>query len=146
MTEYPILVHGLAIGILPAHILGKNGTSHLLGVFGTTKTRRSSGFGQPLFERSELGCLPYQGSWIIPFLSPSEISDACCLASGSDARINRQALFEQSELVCPLKFASVPLNMARLGVNGFGYFSRKKSSSLAGAKPGNTINRLDIVF
>jgi hypothetical protein len=36
--------------------------------------------------------------------------------------------------------------MARLGVNGFGYFSRKKSSSLAGAKPGNTINRLDIVF
>ena len=36
--------------------------------------------------------------------------------------------------------------MARLGVNGFGSFSRKKMTSSAGAKPGNAKNRLEIVL
>jgi hypothetical protein len=35
--------------------------------------------------------------------------------------------------------------MARLGVNGFGYFFPTKSSSPAGARPGNMENRLDNV-
>ena len=39
VTEYPILLHGLVIGIFLAHSLSKNGTLHLLGAFGTTKTR-----------------------------------------------------------------------------------------------------------
>jgi hypothetical protein len=41
--------------------------------------------------------------------------------------------------------AFIPPNVAGLGVNGFGHFSRKKSRSSAGAKPGNTKNHLDIM-
>ena len=47
VTEYPILLHGLAIGILPAHFLNKNGTLHLLGAFGTTKARRPQVYQVP---------------------------------------------------------------------------------------------------
>ena len=44
-----------------------------------------------------------------------------------------------------LPLASDPSNVAELGVNGFAYFSRKKSRSSAGAKPGNLNNQLDMV-
>ncbi len=70
VTEYPILLHGLAFGILPAHFLSKDGTLHLLGAFGTTKTRRPLGLWQPLFEQSEFGCLTSYGSWSIPISFP----------------------------------------------------------------------------
>ncbi|HBP86965.1 MAG TPA: hypothetical protein DD706_04630 [Nitrospiraceae bacterium] len=43
VTEYPILFHGLAIGILPAHFLTENGTLHLLGAF---DSRHGSSFFQ----------------------------------------------------------------------------------------------------
>ncbi len=36
--------------------------------------------------------------------------------------------------------------MARLGVNGFGYFPRKESNSAAGPKPGITEKKLDAVI
>jgi len=41
------------------------------------------------------------------------------------------------ELVCPHNVFVRPCNMARQGVNGFGYFFTTKSSSAAGARPGN---------
>ena len=42
------------------------------------------------------------------FPSARHISDACCLASGADALLFMRALFEHSELVRLLRFASDP--------------------------------------
>ena len=49
----------------------------------------------------------------------SEIFNASWLALGSDALINRQALFEQSELVCPPKVSVRPI---KYGQNGRQWF------------------------
>ena len=75
-------------------------------------------------------------------------TDACCPVLGADALIILRALFESfdpstspglrtgSASWTALHLASVPSNMAGLGVNGFVYFSRKKSRSAAGTNPG----------
>jgi hypothetical protein len=61
-----------------------------------------------------------------------------------------RALFEPFEQQVPRvgpplrKLASVRSHEARRGVNGFGSFSRKKRTSPAGAKPGNTDENVDL--
>ena len=55
----------------------------------------------------------------------------------ADALIPWRALFKPCELGRPPKTRVRPIQCARLGVNGFGYFCRNKSGSAAGPNPVN---------
>jgi hypothetical protein len=73
----------------------------------------------------------------------SNYTTTCRSANRADAQIKGRTLSEPGELDRPPLPASVRLNVADLGGNGFGSFARKKRTSPAGAKPGNTEHHAD---
>ncbi|MDH5427464.1 MAG: hypothetical protein OEZ57_05425 [Nitrospirota bacterium] len=64
------------------------------------------------------------------------VFDACWLALGRTLLLLRRACLSGASWPV-FRLASVPLTLARLGVNSFGHFDRNQSGSAAGPKPGN---------
>jgi len=114
VPEYPILLYGLVIGILPVHFLSKKMDSPF-----APRLRYKA--CQPLFPWCDGHLFPTPavrpGGRALFFLGGPCLSGASWTA-----------------LLYP---AAVLSDEVGLGVNGFGSFSRKKRTSPAGAKPGN---------